>query len=167
MQGTRHIKHFVAFLMRGLMTIPELPVQAGAHDYIGAAILCLVHGQLGYDNARQSVIGAWHAVLLILPPFVWAAWYITRLLVILTPKGVVLFFLFCLACRVPELAVQAGGHDAVDVEGAHRVADVGGVHDCLDQQHPVFFFLQQEGPCSHAHTHPPSRGKRKDKRKDR
>ena len=25
---------------------------------------------------------------------------------------------------VPELAVHAGGHDTVDVEGAHRVADV-------------------------------------------
>ena len=33
-------------------------------------------------------------VLLILPPSVWAAWYITRLLVKLTLKGVVVSFLF-------------------------------------------------------------------------
>ena len=48
---------------------------------------------------------------------------------------------------IPELAVDAVGHDTVDVEGAHWVADVGGVQHRLEQQHPVFFLLQQEGPC--------------------
>ena len=56
------------------------------------------------------------------------------------------------ACMLPELSVDAGGHDAVDMKGAHRVADVSGMQHCLHQQHPVFFLLHQEGPCSAVHT---------------
>ena len=39
------------------------------------------------------------------------------------------------------------GHDTVDMERAHRVADVRGMQHCLDQQHPVLFFLKCKGPC--------------------
>jgi len=48
------------------------------------------------------------------------------------------------ACMLPELSVDAGGHDTVDMEGAHRVADVSGMQHCLHQQHSVFLLLHQE-----------------------
>jgi len=63
---------------------------------------------------------------------------------------------FCMqalwACKLPELSVDAGGHDTVDMEGSHRIADVGGMQHCLHQQHPIFLLLHQEGACS-AHNH--------------
>ena len=52
------------------------------------------------------------------------------------------------ACMLPELSVDAGGHYTVDMEGAHRVADVSGMQHCLHQQHPIFLLLYQEGACS-------------------
>jgi len=52
---------------------------------------------------------------------------------------------------LPELSVDAGGHDTVDMEGAHRVADVSGMQHCLHQQHSVFLLLHQERACS-AHS---------------
>ncbi len=55
------------------------------------------------------------------------------------------------ACMLPELSVDAGGHDTVDMEGAHGVADVSGMQHCLHQQHSVFLLLHQERACS-AHS---------------
>ena len=52
------------------------------------------------------------------------------------------------ACMLPELSVDAGGHDTVDMEGAHRVADVSSMQHCLHQQHPIFLLLHQEWACS-------------------
>ena len=52
------------------------------------------------------------------------------------------------ACMLPELSVDAGGHDTVDMEGAHRVADVSGMQHCLHQQHPIFLLLHHERACS-------------------
>ena len=49
--------------------------------------------------------------LLFYPPSFWAAWYVTRLLVKLTPKGVVFCFLFFVSC-VPFHPRQGLGHYA-------------------------------------------------------
>ena len=62
-----------------------MPIDSPCQQLCHQLLMGLPHKPRQGDVALDMQL----SVLLILPPFIWAAWYITRLLVELTPKGVV------------------------------------------------------------------------------